>query len=387
MSVYYIFSKFPVKSQAFAVAELNVCNSLGLLSGIFTIANADNAHFQEDQVILKKTKSANILRYLAGAVLCLSSPISSFKYLKVVWGAPGKNKEKILFSALMPLGAFVARECARLGVRHVHSFWGKWPLSLVLYSKIRDPEIRATTFLGAYDLTDPLKILPSILNSMDLVTTHAQVNVEEIERLGVPRNKIHLCYRGVNLERLKVYREKKQGKENRLVIAGRLTHGKKIVELLRVLIQHDLWKTTDLRVDVCGDGPLREELYSLIKGNERVKFHGHVTQNDFFSILSGAKYFALASTHVSERLPNVVKEAMYMSCVVFVTPTPGIQELVTESTGYICEDLHALVDQIFDHVAADSSCGTDMANRASESIVSSFSFERNLKEFYSRVST
>ena len=49
-----------------------------------------------------------------------------------------------------------------------------------------------------------------------------------------------------------------------------------------------------------------------------------------------ASYFLMLSTKPGERLPNVVKEAMFAGCICFASATPGIDELIENGvSGFI----------------------------------------------------
>ena len=82
---------------------------------------------------------------------------------------------------------------------------------------------------------------------------------------------------------------------------------------------------------ILGDGPERqrlEEFAATLGVADAITFRGHVPHHDVFEELAQAELFIFLSS--SERLPNVVKEAMACRCLVVTTATLGIDELLTD---------------------------------------------------------
>src|SRR5690606_30651258 len=90
---------------------------------------------------------------------------------------------------------------------------------------------------------------------------------------------------------------------------------------------------------VLGEGPELERLRALadeLDVGDAVEFLGHVTHGQVLHELGCAE--ALLHLSHTERLPNVVKEAMATGCVPITTRTEGIDELVTHrETGFIVD--------------------------------------------------
>jgi glycosyltransferase involved in cell wall biosynthesis len=67
---------------------------------------------------------------------------------------------------------------------------------------------------------------------------------------------------------------------------------------------------------------------------DKVMFLGHVSQKKLLVKMANANFFLLMSRYESERLPNVVKEAMYQRCIVVTSDTQGINELVNHGKSW-----------------------------------------------------
>jgi len=209
----------------------------------------------------------------------------------------------------------------------VHLFWGHYPSIVGWLVVTALPDIVLSMFLGAYDLVRPYAGSASVAQRADLLTTHARSNVSEIKALGIPHERIHLTYRGIDLTLFtgagcKVTR--------RIVSAGRLEDAKGMRDVLLVFRQ--VWaRWPDATLRILGQGPDRARLEHLSRSlgvGDAVTFVGHVSHADVAMELSKADVFLHMS--LSERLPNVVKEAMASRCLCVVTATEGINELVKD---------------------------------------------------------
>lgn len=102
----------------------------------------------------------------------------------------------------------------------------------------------------------------------------------------------------------------------------------------------------DASLVILGDGGQRENLEALVASlglEQSVTFLGHVSQETVLAELDLAEVFLFLSRKPSERLPNVVKEAMSCKCLCIVTETPGIEELLRDKEhGFVVSKDHPL---------------------------------------------
>jgi glycosyltransferase involved in cell wall biosynthesis len=191
-------------------------------------------------------------------------------------------------------------------------------------------------FLGAYDLVRDYGGRGTVARRAAVVWTHAEVNVPAIERLGVPRALIRVAYRGVDFGRFQSTGVVKVPR--RIVSIGRLDAAKSMHDVLAVFLQvFARWPESTLHL--VGDGPELPRLQALVHSagiQHAVSFRGYVPHARVRHELDAAEVFLFMSRKESERLPNVVKEAMACRCLCVVADSPGMQELLADGiTGYI----------------------------------------------------
>lgn len=157
--------------------------------------------------------------------------------------------------------------------------------------------------------------------------------------MGINKNKIHVIYNGVNLEKFK---PKPTNTESPyIVFIGNLKHDKGVIELLNAFILiHQ--KFPNLQLKYIGNGNMAAKLQDIInehKLNEKVKLEGVKAHDELPDIIAQAKLLTLPS--YNEGVPNVVLEAMACATPVVVTRVGGIPEVVTEKTGVIATEISA----------------------------------------------
>jgi len=253
------------------------------------------------------------------------------------------------FGATLPALA-IANYIKDNNIGVAHCFWGHYPSLVVFFLRRIGYTGRCSVFTGAYDLVMRGGLMEWGVNNADIVFTHTKANVPVIRSFY--DGEINVIYRGVNCL---VSKDKFQANMLRkladcsisLAFAGRLIRDKHpdiCIELLRVI--RSLGFESSLHI--FGSGPEQKKLMRQVyeAGLEsNVIFYGHVDQSSMFNIMESIGFFLFPSKHSSERLPNVVKEAMLLGCVPVVSNTPGIQELVIDGeNGFISDfsDLQAL---------------------------------------------
>ena len=92
----------------------------------------------------------------------------------------------------------------------------------------------------------------------------------------------------------------------------------------------------DVRLDVVGDGELREELESRARGLEApVRFHGELPKEQVARMMGEADLFVLPSTH--ETFGAVLIEAMACGLPSVATRVGGVPEVLDDSAGELVE--------------------------------------------------
>ena len=225
----------------------------------------------------------------------------------------------------MEIGDDLARACPDV----VHLFWGHYPSVAGYYAKLRMPSASIySTSLGAYDLLYNFGPSTDFARQSDVIWTHASVNRPMLESRGIPPSRIRVLPRGIDLGQVPDGTAIKQ--RGLIAVVARLVPEKGVEVVIRAFNEMRQSKLP-CNLEIVGDGPSRRTLERLVESLQLqsfVRFHGNVSHDEVFNLLSRADVFILASTNPSERLPNVVKEALACRCVCIVSPTPGIEELL-----------------------------------------------------------
>lgn len=351
LDVHYITMAFPAPAETFASQDVKELQRQGAAVTVHAMRGRHRAHerlMAERGLDLRTTHSG------AGAVLrgsweAVRRPVVTLEALSFLARSSLRRPVHGLKGlVLLPRALGIYAEIARCRPAVVHLFWGHFP-SLVGHLVQRfQPHIVLSTFLGAYDLETGFAGSAEVARRADLVWTHAAVNLDAIAALGVPRAAVRLAYRGVDLRALPAAVEKVPG---RVVTAGRLKRSKGMDRVLRAFAQVARARD-DLHLVVLGDGPERpalERLAARLGISDRVEFRGHVPHGAVLESMAAAEVFVFLSHKSSERLPNVVKEAIGCRCLCVVSRTPGIEELVEDGVhGFVVDpdDTAAAADRL-----------------------------------------
>jgi glycosyltransferase involved in cell wall biosynthesis len=141
----------------------------------------------------------------------------------------------------------------------------------------------------------------------------------------------------------------------------------------------------EVRLVVCGSGPELPRLQQQAKdlGMEgAVRFAGHLPHSELLSLLEQAEVTVTMSRSPSERLPNILKEAMLRRCLCLSTRTAGIEELIDDGdTGLIVElgDVDAAVGRL-KQVLQHPPTAAEIGWRAQSTIVRDFDVDQLMAE-------
>ena len=125
--------------------------------------------------------------------------------------------------------------------------------------------------------------------------------------------------------------------ENRVLFVGRLTNEKQIDVVLRAIARLD--PALDVRFDVVGGGDQRRNLGNLVRElglEDRVVFHGLVSDEELRELYSRASVFAIAS--IAELQSIATMEAMASALPVVAADAVALPHLVHDGeNGYLFE--------------------------------------------------
>lgn len=339
MKVVFVLMTFPLPSETFISNDISDFMKSGIDCAVITLRGK---HSDYDNMIRQRKLSglhistANIKSYFSGFFQMVIMPVLVFKTFHWIIKKE-RNYKKILKSiTLLPVSFNAIKQIKVLSPDVVHLMWGHYPSIVSWLVKNSLPRIKLSMFLGAYDLEQRLAISGQLGEyDADVVWTHAKVNIAAIKELGIPEEKIKVVYRGINLNKIPA---SEAVRSDRIISAGRLIKSKGFDRLISVFkIIKD--KCPNSELVIFGDGPEKKNLINLANElglSDSVIFRGHQTQDVIFKEMSHSKLFLFLTSHKSERLPNVIKEAMACGCICISSVSPGIEELIQNgTTGFV----------------------------------------------------
>ena len=346
MKISYVTMQFPVPSETFASLDVNALISQGHEVFIHCLRfkhvdyksmMASRNHSEEYVDHISLMSVFNALGFI------LLNPLKTFNL--VFWilrCCSGHPKHLIKSFLLLPsiLSVFSTIKKQRPDI--VHLFWGHYPSMVGHMVKKYLPGTVVSQFLGAHDLMSAYPGSVALSRDADLLFTHSKANIPFIASLGIDSSKINVVLRGTRLD---YSSDLSSGKFDslespRLITACRLIEEKGVDDVLKIFKGIKKIKP-GATLYIAGDGPFRLKLEVLAKKLSvlsSVVFMGHVNQQKLLEQMSASHMFLLMSRYPSERLPNVVKEAMFQECVVITTNTTGIEELISHlKDGFIVD--------------------------------------------------
>lgn len=392
MKVHYITMGFPLPSETFATNDVR---GLSEREGVDICVHSlrprhSNAHrlAHERGVSTVEATYGGLGSILSGLATGFARPRLARDLMSTLVRTCRRQPLHLLKSlALVPrvLDIFKTVEAEQPDV--VHIYWGHYPAMVGRLVQLRLPDVVCTMSLAAYDLELGYGVARAIAPKADQVRTLGSVNVPDIrETYNVPRDRIRVIHDGVDLDRFRDVNSKSKTL-NRIATAGRLIESKGMDDVLR-----SFRRVADglpgLTLTVMGDGPERQNLEELARRLDiahAVTFLGHVSHDRVFDELSEAEVFLFMSTKSSERLPNVVKEAIGCRCLCVASATPGIDELIKHGrSGWIVpqNDVVAAARHVQDALADPSRhIWSTMTRSAYENLQDNFSLAKSVDAY------
>lgn len=357
MKIAYVTMRFPKRSETFAQVETRQLVTLGHEVSVYTM----HPEKRDEETSLADSGVAEDHLHRPAKRLSLSDAFTIFRYpvlaarllltlLVSCWRTPHHLLKALV---LLPTAMGLFHRMNKENPDVVHLFWGHYPAIVGWLWLTSRPGRKLSMFLGAYDLMYrfPLsRILGRHIQAQKrgVLLTHAHANLSAIEDFGLNADQVVVSYRGVDLSRLpqSLHRER----TGRVLSAGRLIPEKGMAVLIQAFarVSHDY---PESELIIAGEGPQSEELSSLVVDlglTGRVHLVGYVDQLQLFEEMSSANMFVLLSSSWSERLPNVVKEAMALGVRPLVHQSPGMDELVPSP------DLGTVIDELSISKVAES---------------------------------
>ncbi len=342
MRVSYLFSQFPLPTEAFAISDIAALRELGHEVVVHTMKwsrrdEAERLQAAEVPHDLAVARASRSLIFVWPFLLLRNARVAGPIVAEILGKLPREPKVAVTALLCLPRALEISDEIARLNSDVVHLFWSRYSaLVLRILEFKRAPQIRSA-FVGAYDLVADDFLVQCAINAAHCVFTHSKSNESFLSDKIGSDDQVVTIHRGIPLITLD---EAEQRDSHTWLTASALVKEKN-VDLVIEAFARARTRTEGLQLVICGDGPERKALEQLTENlgcSKAVKFEGHVERSQVFAMTQRAQLFLMLSTKPSERLPNVIKEAMWGGCAIIASQTQGIDELIID------DQLGAVVD-------------------------------------------
>ena len=242
--------------------------------------------------------------------------------------------------AIFPKSVLLADELPREGVRHIHAHYATHPSTMALIIAALS-DITFSFTVHAHDIQVEHNLLRWKLRETRFVRSISDFNRRFLEQ-KYPREakgKIVVIHVGIEPEAYEANARRLQaatdGPPRILCVAAHKPYKglPVLIEACRILRDEGI----AVRCDIVGDGPMRDELETLIreKGVEEiVTLAGPRPQEEVAKMMAEARLFALPSIVAPdgqmEGIPVALMEAMASGRAVVTTKLSGIPELVQD---------------------------------------------------------
>lgn len=358
MKVAVVTMLFPAAAETFAARDIRSWRDQGVSVSVHCLrppsSRNDTLRAVFDVMSVPVTY-ATVGGYLGGLLEMLRQPLRMMGFVARIGRHEWRQPASLLRClALAPRAMGILAEIRRTRPDVVHLYWGHFPSLVGDLVRRHLPEVRLSHFLGAYDLERGLALSRKVYRRADVRWTHARANLPALQAWDIDPATVQVLHRGIDLEQVERALAGYHGtpfRTGRILTVARLYPGKGVdraIRVVRILEEQGL----DVNLTVIGEGPERERLGRLASElgvSGRINFLGYVPPDAVFTAMAGSRVFLLLSDCIGERLPNVVKEAMYCGCHCISAASPGIEELIADPVfGDIVDtdDLEAAAERV-----------------------------------------
>ncbi len=334
LRISYLFPQFPISTEAFAVSDIGALRALGHQVVVHTIKAKRSG---EPEYLRSCNVPADLAIHRASLRGVLQWPVLLWKmraqavYLvrQIASGTLKPLGPRVTALLCIPRVLEMADEIGKFDPDIVHVFWSRHAgMVLSVLGQRRSRGLRSA-FVGAYDLIADDFLVDLALGWSEVVYSHAETNRTYLEAKAPAGTPVRIILRGIPL----MTPDPATVRDPALwVTASALSVPKNVAAVLQTFASARSSRP-DLKLEIFGDGPDRrrlEQCSQQLGCADAVKFHGHVEREVLFGHMQRAAVFLLLSKKPSERLPNVVKEALWAGCAIISSKSEGIEELVPD---------------------------------------------------------
>lgn len=250
--------------------------------------------------------------------------------------------------------AKVAQVMRDKGVMHLHIHFAHVPTQIGMYAAAM-AGIPFTVMAHANDIFERALLLPTKAQRSKKFLTISDFNRAYLESCGVPADKLAVVRCGVRVSDVVLPQVGSAKLRFRIGSLGRLVEKKGfdvLIEAVGVLKQ----RGHELELLIAGDGPLRNELTTLVEQlelSQEVTFVGALSHSEVPAWMAALDAFALAckpdTNGDMDGIPVVLMEAMAQGVPVVSSRLSGIPELVMDQrSGLLAEpgDVQGMATQL-----------------------------------------
>jgi len=374
VAVGYLLERYPVVSQTFVSNEIAELRRQGVDVVIASLWAGDDTETGDHADVIVHETMPRPRRLAVDHIVAMGrNPWRYLRFLRVA-RALGDEARVVGWRAVPSLARlFRQRGVDRL---HAHFAWGGAAVAAALSALTGWPWAMT---VHARDVFAERRNLALKLARTDRLITVCDYNRRYLaDELGYDRPiSVVVCGVAPPEPAEPEAKESELPTDPRVVFVGRLVEKKGADVLLRAA-RELLSSAPALRVDLAGDGPLRESLRSLATElglQAEVGFHGAVTHRAALDLIRRSTVLCLPSRVASDgdvdSMPLVVKEAMVRGVAVAGSDVGGVSEMIGDGCGELVapDDPAALADALRRLLADPShraSCAVRAAERARE---------------------
>jgi glycosyltransferase involved in cell wall biosynthesis len=385
----YLVSTWPRLSATFVLNEVIAVERSGVSVRIFSVKDPDGEPVHP------------AVAQVAARVCYLSLPrhwkAAAHANLRVLCRHPGRYARTLLYvlrrrrpgilRSFFQAG-YLAWNLLREPVAHLHAHFAHAPaLTAMLTHRMTGVPYTFTAHARDLYVETPSELLRAQAERAQAVITCTEYNRQHLAREIGPAatGKLHCVYHGLDLSQFAFPWPRVPAPGPPIILSvARLVEKKGLRDLIAAA---DILRRRgrDFRVEILGDGPLRQALEAQVTGlglSDRVQLLGTQTHDRVRRAYQRASVFALPCVIMDDGdrdgIPNVLLEAMGSGVPVVSTPVSGIPELIeSERDGLLVppSDPPRLADAL-ERLLTEPESGERLARAARAKIEARFAVEQ-----------
>lgn len=344
--VAYIMKRYPRLTETFIINEIRAMERLGADLRIFSLLQPEPP--PHHPMVAEITAPLFFLPARWGAKLrrIAHSHLTALKTAPLRYAGASARALQWSVTAKSPVAVwkhfaragFVAAECKRQNIAHIHAHFANTPSSVAHFASLMTG-IPFSFTAHAKDLyLTPKPVIARRTRAARFVATCTGYNARYLESLqDGPASKINLIYHGIDLDMFNRRTVAAAPGELPLILSvGRLVPKKGLDDLIAACARLHA-EGLKFRCRIIGEGPLRPALEAQIEAaglRGIVALEGAMTHAKLIALYATADLFALAPRIEEDGdrdgIPNVIAEAMAIGLPVVSTQVSGIPELVRD---------------------------------------------------------